>query len=93
MQPLNEQPNDDAKQEKSLNPEKLSLLLRCRQWLIDFFEFDGTPAGTLNIRLEEQKFQGELLLRMPTNMQPTKMVIVGDWGDSYPEVQLVQLKL
>jgi hypothetical protein len=90
--PLSELPKNDTKAGLTKSFALFGLLRTRLRGFFSTSECGKLMPGALCIPSEEPQFQGELLLTMPTNMQPTRLVIVGDWGDSYPEVQLVQLK-
>lgn len=90
-EPLNEPPNSGS---EAACETGLSLLARLRKSLRELFaDFESSelPPGVFCIESEEQEYQGELCLIMPPNMRPTKWVIQGRWGDSYPVVILERL--
>ena len=92
--PLTEQPGDGfVEGQREAYRLKAAWLWLRRLIARVFSESDQLRPGVFCIQPEAQKCQEELLLVMPAKLKPTKLVIVGDWGDSFPEVQLVQLKM
>ena len=92
-QPLTEQTTYETNEVKYRCPALCCWLHKRLHGLLAFFGCVQRPPTGWCIPPAEPLDQGELWIVVPTKPMPKSILLVGDWGDSSPEVQLAQLKM